>query len=204
MGSPSLLYLIDGYNLLFRSSRGIEASLREEREQFINDLTELIEKAGINAFFVFDAAYYEGDRHLTKKGHVEIHFTKPGQIADDFLVDWVVRSKTPSLCVIVTSDRVLAVRCRELKAQVIGIDAFLKRLRKIKKTPKPPPPISTPLPRKKLSLEEYYLQSFGHIEAPSENLQKKKPLKKKKAAFSQNDFQRWMDIFSEKEGGSEN
>lgn len=197
-------YLIDGYNLFFRTTRGEEGShFQTEREKIIHYLSEQLEIAKLQATLVFDAAWQEGPSQTKIKGSLEIHYTESGESADDWIVSEVKRSALPIEVTVVTSDRNLAWRSRNKGAQTIHVEDFMKFVRRlvIKKS-RAAPPKATPSPRvvhpKPLTDIERYEQAFTQEpEVPKE--QGKKPKRKEIKPFEPalTDYERWLKAFED-------
>lgn len=130
-------YLVDAYNLLFRSGKK-KGSLEKERQSLIQQLNEVISQLHIHVTLVFDGA---GERiSLPTRGHfdaIEIIYTTKGQTADEYISDEIYHAKKPSQRTIVTNDRELAARCRNFRAKTMSLDEFLQLLLKKKKKKKP-------------------------------------------------------------------
>lgn len=204
-----MLYLIDGYNLLFSIS-DFESDFSLERQQLIRSLNDKIQLTKLNAAIVFDAHYCPGYSKRTHYNHLEILFSGEGETADDLILKVVEMASSPQQYTVVTSDNRLAWKARRLGAKTEKVGAFLTRLEKkylnlqsksrepsllpsIKKkeTPKPsvvkkvkkPPPEAPPQ-----ECFEYYLYLF-------EKKINEKSVKKEKRV---SDMDRWLKIFEEK------
>lgn len=187
-------YLIDGYNLLFRTAFGKEGeSFTKEREKVIQNLSKEIASASFSASIVFDAAFQEGPSEKQNKGELEIIYTEMGESADDWIIQEVKRSAKPSLLIVVTSDRKLAWRARMKGAQSIPVEDFLKLVRRVvrKKQQKPKPSPALPQFTQK---EKQPTPSEVYEKAFEEQLGPIVP-KKKKEEEELSDHQRWLKAF---------
>jgi predicted RNA-binding protein with PIN domain len=125
-------YLVDAYNLLFRT-RKKKGPLEQYRQSFIEDLNEIISKLHLQVTLVFDGA--EKHLRLPSRSHfetLEIIYTNKGQTADEYIFDEVSVAKSPAQLTIVSNDRELTGRCRQHGAKTLTIDEFLHFLSKKK------------------------------------------------------------------------
>ena len=175
-------YYIDGYNLLFRLVHN-GAKLQQQRQDIIIDLNRKIELLGLDATIVFDATHQLGEGTRSHFKELEIVFTAEGELADEYIIDELKSSPTPSQETVVTSDKKLAWRARRRSAKTESVEEFVgwlnqrfkNKLRHLKEKQKPAPvklPVALivpPAPKKsekpipKASLEEcqdYYQDVF--------------------------------------------
>jgi len=130
----SSLYLIDGYNFLFRIAKS-RAEFKSKRVQFIDSLNDIVSALNLNAIVVFDSA--DPSARLPTRGHfdsLEIIYTTKELSADDYILEKVHASKHPERITVVTSDRDLSASCKALKAQTLTIEDFLSFLFKKKES----------------------------------------------------------------------
>lgn len=128
-------YLVDAYNLLFRTLKK-RGSLEKIRQTLIEDLNEVISELNLHVTLVFDGA--EEHLPLPTRGHydaIELVYTPKNQTADEYIFEEVSFTRTPSQMTVVTSDRELSRRCHEHRAKTLTINEFLHLLSK-KKTKK--------------------------------------------------------------------
>lgn len=197
------LYLIDGYNLFFRTTRGEEGeNFTKEREKIILTLAEQIHLAKLSALLVFDSAWHEGPAERKIKNQLEICYTDLGQSADDWIIGEVKRAEKPAQIVVVTSDRKLAWRARIKGAQTLPVEEFLIYLRRlVKKHTAPPKPLSFPSQieiKKPPTLNERYEKAFTREieqEVPQGTKPQKLKKKEKKETPSVSDYERWLKAF---------
>ncbi len=128
-------YLVDAYNLLFRSTKK-RGPLEQTRQQLIEELNEAVSKLNLQVILVFDGA----DKHFShaSRGHfnaVEVIYTPQGQTADEYISEEVIQSLKPAQITVVTNDRELAHRCKAHRAKILTLDQFISFLmkKKIKK-----------------------------------------------------------------------
>lgn len=131
-------YLIDGYNLLFRTQKG-RGSLEKRRQLMIQELNACACLWNLYITLVFDGAE-AGNTHFTRSHYdaLELIYTPKNQTADQYMIHAVSESAGPEKITIVTNDRDLAQHCRLFGAKKMGIDEFLSLLvkKKMKKKTK--------------------------------------------------------------------
>lgn len=163
-------YYIDGYNLLFRVFYDA-TDLQSLRQQMIYDLSMKAHVINIDISLVFDASFRTGESAIHCVNHLKVCFTDEGETADDFIIDclgnhYIAHRKE----VLVTSDKRLAWRARNLGAITQSVEEFLpwlnkayrNKLRHVKKDKKPIP-IPSKVVRPAKPVEgglEYYLHVF--------------------------------------------
>lgn len=129
-------YLVDAYNLLFRTLKK-RISLEKGRQFLIEELNEMISHLNLHVTLVFDGA--EENLPMPKRGHfdaVEIVYTSKKQTADEYISEEVSLSQNPFQLTVVTNDRELSKRCRDYRAKILTIEEFLHFLFKKKKSKK--------------------------------------------------------------------
>lgn len=126
----ALHLILDGYNVIGASHRhgfmqGGEPELA--REMLIEDLRRYKRNKGFRITVVFDAQHTTRGR-LSRETYKGIHvvFTRGHEKADEVIVRMVRR--TASGVVVVSSDREVAERCRQLGATVISAGEFEMRM----------------------------------------------------------------------------
>jgi uncharacterized protein len=124
-----MLFLVDGYNLLFQTAfLSQKKSFEEARYALITELDSFAHDQGLHLTLVFDAGFQTEEMKRSHFGALEIIFTSRGQTADDYLVDEVARLQTR--LTVVTSDKRLAARLRAPHVTILGVLDFLQKLRK--------------------------------------------------------------------------
>lgn len=199
----STLFLIDGYNLFFRTTRGEEGdNFTREREKIILSLADQIQLAKLSAILVFDSAWHEGPAERKIKNQLEIYYTDLGESADDWIIAEVKRAENPAQLTVVTSDKKLAWRARVKGAQTLPVEEFLLLLRRLVKKKTAPPkelPPSTKIEIKKPpTLNERYEKAFSREVEPEPSKEKRKEglkKKEKKTEPSISDYERWLKAF---------
>lgn len=203
-------YLIDGYNLLFRTLRAQGSEdLKYERELLVTKLGNKLKVSGLDAALIFDSYYQIGPRERFFQAGIDVHYTDEKQTADDYILEWLRHAKRPQDHTVVTSDRSLARRAVGSGSRVQTTEAFkamLERLyaKKLRgpKLVKPLPNLIKASPTHVESLEERYERIFEEKVQEEPPLKKKeKKLKKtvKKEQNEEDDFERWLRIFETKD-----
>jgi predicted RNA-binding protein with PIN domain len=125
--------VVDGYNLLY--ARG-EAPAPESRARLVRDLVHWATRRGRRVLLVFDA-WERGARDAGEERHgpVTVHFTRHGQRADAYIVEWL--EGRPE-AVVVTSDRAVQQGARRRGAAVLDSERFLDRLDAVRAAPAGP------------------------------------------------------------------
>ncbi len=124
-------YLIDGYNLLFKSSKR-KLSLENKRRALIEFLNELAKELSLQITVVFDGS--SEDRAYLKShfDRLELVYTEKKQSADDYIYEEVAHFPNKKNVTVVTSDRGLEQRCKLHGIEVYSISSFFQLLQKKK------------------------------------------------------------------------
>lgn len=126
-------YIIDGYNLLFKSEWA--GKLQDARQKLIEELDNLAGSLNLHITIVFDAPL---QTDAIRRGHyrtLELIFTSRGESADDYIAEHAGRTRHKTT--VITSDRKLA---RRVQGEAISVECaqdFLQRLRKRSRKKKP-------------------------------------------------------------------
>ena len=116
-------YLIDAYNLLFRSPKN-KKSLEENRRSLIEEINTIAELLSLTVTLVFDGASEE----MPRQNHfqnIAIIYTSHKQTADEYILEEVEMAKRPSAITVVSSDSELTGKCKQLRAKVQTLRQFL-------------------------------------------------------------------------------
>ena len=115
-------YLLDGNNLIDRA-RGRGRPEDEDRAALIAELCDRLRRTKARALLIFDGAAPAGAVYL---GGLSIRFS--GSLsADEHLLREISRSPAPGEMTLVTGDRDLARRARDVGARTMSPDQFWKR-----------------------------------------------------------------------------
>ncbi|MFZ1627358.1 MAG: NYN domain-containing protein [Anaerolineae bacterium] len=119
--------LIDGHNLI-GALPSIELGARDDEQQLIVRLRAYHGFSGKTLIIFFDSGDAPGRAdHLSTAG-VQVHFARRPQTADDLIVAFLRQSAQPGQHAVVTNDRELAGRSRQLGASVISARDFARKL----------------------------------------------------------------------------
>lgn len=121
-------YYIDGYNLLFHLFGTASNDLKSQRERLIQDLNMKIEFLALDLSIVFDSHFCPGDGSRSHFHYLEILFTPQNVTADDFIIKKIKHSTQPTQKILVTNDKQLTLRARNLLASTQTLDHFLNWL----------------------------------------------------------------------------
>jgi predicted RNA-binding protein with PIN domain len=128
-------FLIDGYNLLFRTLDFREQSLEKQRAQVIPFLWDLFEGTTHHIDVVFDADpknFFSINNHRDPPFH--LLFSPPPLNADKFILEICHGAQKKELTV-VSSDKHLLASVKELSIPILTVEDFLAlfRMKKNKK-----------------------------------------------------------------------
>ncbi len=203
-------YIIDGYNYLFRLLHKNE-EVRSIRDELIAHLTRMSEETQLEISLIFDSKYQKGEHTRRKEDLFELIFTDEGESADEWILRELKRSANAKVITVVTSDRRLAMHCRNYLALTMECKDFqqfiLKKAKmRLLKTAKEKPPLKNlPIapPKNVLSGFDYYLQEFEKRveEAPVKPKKTKKIVKTKEKPKDQKltesqELERWEKLFN--------
>lgn len=125
-----MIYLLDGYNLLFSLIES-KKSLSDQRNHLISFLQKQFSYFNLSGTLVFDGSHRrEEESGISYKSPLEIAYAPKGQSADMYIVEKIEITQNPRLIVVVTDDRGLASHARSHGAKVQTNRAFLDWLSK--------------------------------------------------------------------------
>ncbi|MFA6119605.1 MAG: NYN domain-containing protein [Parachlamydiales bacterium] len=120
-----MLYLIDGYNLLFRLFSS-EKKIEVQRNLLIDFLEEKATNLNLKIQVIFDGHHQNSELpNQSYQNNIKIIYTPKDQTADDYILDKIFLSKTPSQLIIISSDKSLLQKAKQLKAQTKTVESFL-------------------------------------------------------------------------------
>lgn len=131
----SLIYLVDGYNVLKRSRRFERESLKSSRDAFLSYL----DGQGIKGSFrnrlvvIFDGK--PDVWGFCPQGNCEVIFTQ-GETADEKIKE-MTAGLDPKNTIVVTDDRDLGLSVRTLGAKVLGSAEFMNKAQDKKEARRP-------------------------------------------------------------------
>jgi predicted RNA-binding protein with PIN domain len=120
-----MIYFIDGYNLLFRLFHS-EKKLEIQRNLAIEFLQEKVSFLNLNIYLIFDG--YQKKQELPTRDyykHLKVIYTPKDQTADDYILEQIFLSKTPSQITVVTSDNTLKKKAKQMHAHTFSIESFI-------------------------------------------------------------------------------
>jgi len=123
-----LHYYIDGYNFLFRITKSYEA-MRARQKELLAALNDWTVQFKLNVTIVFDGR--QKDPPEAVRGHLanlEVIYTPEHQTADDYILQEIEFSSTPSEETVVSSDRELTGKAKQRGARVQSIEDFFSFL----------------------------------------------------------------------------
>ena len=125
-GRVAMEYWIDGYNVILRKRWNDRGTLEQAREKLLSAVIAL----GVPVRVYFDASKTPGGHGSphSRSSHVVPVFVRQGT-ADDAMAD-DLRNKPKSQITVVTDDRELRGRARQLGANTCGVNTFVAKLDK--------------------------------------------------------------------------
>jgi predicted RNA-binding protein with PIN domain len=125
-----MLYLIDGYNLLFflfHESKKLEA----QRNLLIDFLKKKNKNLKLKINLIFDA--HNEPNKLSSQSyykHLKVIYTPHNQTADEYILEKIFLSKNPTQITLVSSDKSLSIKAKNMKAKAMPVYDFLQFLDK--------------------------------------------------------------------------
>ena len=113
-------------------------------EQITLDLEKKINLLELDVTLVFDSHYQKDDHTRSHFNSLEIIFTASGETADEFILQELKESKTPSQHIVITSDKKLARLCQLRLSKTESVEEFLAWLGKRYKNKLRQKPLLTP------------------------------------------------------------
>ena len=121
--------LVDGNNVIGSRPDGWWRDRQGAARRLVAELAAFAARTGDQVMVVFDGRPVPGMAEGVHNGVHVAYATRAGRNAgDDRIVEEIARDEDPSSLTVVTSDRELARRARELGAQVEGAGAFTREL----------------------------------------------------------------------------
>lgn len=117
-------YYIDGYNLLFRLSRH-SGDLATKRQQLLTLLNTYAQKLRLDCILVFDTPSSAENTLPTHYQSLTIIYASGPETADERIVRELLIESSLKGVTVVTSDRTLGQRCRNMGAKVEGVELFM-------------------------------------------------------------------------------
>lgn len=123
-----MIYLIDGYNFLFRITKDYK-TLRTQKNQILAYLEAQASTLHLHITLVFDGKHQAPKDAI--RGHlrqIEIIYTPENQSADDYIIEHIDTLSCPSRTTVVSSDREVLGKTKQLGAKGQTIEEFLSFL----------------------------------------------------------------------------
>ena len=127
MNDHPMTYLVDGNNVMGQRV-GWHRDKAGARRRLIGELARYVRLTGDGVDVVFDGAPDEGVADGARVDGVGVHFADPGSDADSRIRQLVQAVPDRPSLIVVTSDRRLVERVRELGATVTSSGSFRGRL----------------------------------------------------------------------------
>ncbi len=123
-----MLYLLDGYNLLFTLTES-DNPFSEQRQKIIRFLQKQFASFKMEGILVFDGSVRHGEESgRSYPSPLEVVYTAKGQSADQFIIERIEISLNPRQITVVTNDRGLMAHARPLGAKTTGNADFIQWL----------------------------------------------------------------------------
>lgn len=120
--------LVDGYNVTKAPGGFGDLDLAVQRERLIEEVERLARRKHVQTTIVFDGSEMPPGTARRRRGQVEVQYSKPPADGDDHLVA-LLADLPPDPVIVVTSDRGLQDRVRELGATVASSPQLLELIR---------------------------------------------------------------------------
>jgi predicted RNA-binding protein with PIN domain len=128
LDEPSVLLLVDGYNVTKSVGGFGELDLERQRELLVDGVARVARRKKINATVVFDGSDVAPGTKRRSRGRVRVEYSRPDEIADDHLIA-LLEELPPDPVVLVTSDRELQGRAARLQATIASSPLLLALIR---------------------------------------------------------------------------
>lgn len=130
-------YWIDGYNVIGQTRLGVGCSLEEARDRLVHALRGL--SAPVRIYFDASKSGAPSKPYPPPEpvGSVRQEFVRQGTADDAMILD--LRTANQKNVTLVTNDRELRGKARQLGATTLGVEKFIERLT-VAMAPKSPPP----------------------------------------------------------------
>jgi predicted RNA-binding protein with PIN domain len=125
-----MLYLIDGYNLLFRLVDS-KKSLHNQRQEVIFSLQKEFAILGLKGIIVFDGHHFSNEQSgLSYYSPLTIAYSYRGQTADQYIIEHLAINDHPADITVITDDRFLLTESRLYHAHTLSLQSFICMLKK--------------------------------------------------------------------------
>ncbi len=117
-------YYIDGYNLLFYLAKDT-SSLENQKNNIISILNEAFKISNVSVTIVFDGKDFI-DTNYSYYDSLKIVYTEKGLSADDYILEQLEAKSPKTQITVVTSDKSLALLCKDKKAHTKSLKSFIQ------------------------------------------------------------------------------
>lgn len=128
LARDDVMLLIDGYNVAKADGGYEDLQLEAQRERLVDAVFTVAKMTNTETIVVFDAQRVPGRRTRRSRRPVVVEWSKPGQIADDYIVERLEELPQAPV-VLVTNDKELQERGRALDATIATSQQLLALLR---------------------------------------------------------------------------
>ena len=128
LDEPSVLLLVDGYNVTKSVGGFGELDLERQRDLLMDGVSRLARRKKVNATVVFDGSVVPPGTRRRSRGRVRVEYSRPDETADDHLVA-LLEAHPPDPVVLVTSDRELQRRAARSQATIATSPQLLALVR---------------------------------------------------------------------------
>ncbi len=121
-----MLYLIDGYNFLFRLQSSVK-NLKTDRTHFLLMIDKICEKRNLSTQIIFDSSEALSQDYPSKAqlSYIQLTFSPKNKTADDYILEIIQVSKARYKLTVVTSDILLARQVEGLGSKWLTIENFM-------------------------------------------------------------------------------
>lgn len=124
-----MVYLIDGYNLIFSLIKSKD-SLQVMRQKVIRYLQKKFSARKISGMLVFDGAHRRDEESgLSYSSPLIVAYAPKGQSADEYIIEQIQIANNPKLITVITNDKGLMLHTKSTGAKAIGNTEFINWLK---------------------------------------------------------------------------
>jgi len=130
--TPVEIFIIDGYNLLYKSSdlkKNIETDINSAREKLILQLDNFFSSKRASVYLVFDGVsnFTHFNPYSTPK--IRVLFSKKNQKADILIKKIIDESQNKSLITVISSDHEVYQYAKVSRCKAIKSEEFLQKMK---------------------------------------------------------------------------
>jgi hypothetical protein len=122
-----MLVLIDGHNLIAKIP-DISLNEADDEEKLILKIRQYRAKTGRRVHLIFDSGGEYKPASKQTRGGITIQYAPHGKTADELIVSCLQKSKHPQQILVVTSDRRVQSKAKQVRAKVISSTDFAAEL----------------------------------------------------------------------------